>query len=110
MAAQAGELRDELKCGNVDALGEALHEGWLLKQSITPEISTSQICHWYERARNAGAAGGKLLGAGAGGFLVFYARPDRHDAIRRELAELRTVKLRLEREGSRVIFADSGFS
>ncbi len=108
MAAQAEELRDELRRGNVDALGEALHEGWLLKQSITPHISTSQIGDWYDRARAAGAIGGKLLGAGAGGFLVFYANPDRHEAIRRELAELRPVKLRLDRDGSQVMFADAG--
>lgn len=109
MAAQAEELRDELRRGNVDALGEALHEGWRLKQSLTPEISTSQIGNWYDRARAAGAAGGKLLGAGAGGFMVFYANPDRHEAIRRELSELRPVKLRLDRDGSQVIFADAGF-
>jgi D-glycero-alpha-D-manno-heptose-7-phosphate kinase len=109
MATQAEELRDELRRGNVDALGEALHEGWRLKQSLTPEISTSQIGNWYERARAAGAAGGKLLGAGAGGFMVFYANPDRHEAIRRELSELRPVKLRLDRDGSQVIFADAGF-
>ena len=109
MATQAEELRDELRRGNVDALGEALHEGWLLKQSLTPEISSSQISDWYGRARKAGAAGGKLLGAGAGGFMVFYASPDRHEAIRRELTELRPVKLRLDREGSQVIFADAGF-
>jgi D-glycero-alpha-D-manno-heptose-7-phosphate kinase len=108
MAAQAEELRDELRRGNVDALGEALHEGWRLKQSLTPEISNSQIGDWYDRARKAGAAGGKLLGAGAGGFMVFYAHPERHEAIRRELAELRPVKLRLDRDGSQVIFADAG--
>jgi D-glycero-alpha-D-manno-heptose-7-phosphate kinase len=108
MAAQAGELRDEFRRGNVDALGEALHEGWRLKQSLTPEISSSQIGDWYDRARGAGAAGGKLLGAGAGGFMVFYANPDRHEAIRRELAELRPVKLRLDRDGSQVIYADAG--
>jgi D-glycero-alpha-D-manno-heptose-7-phosphate kinase len=108
MATQAEELRDELRRGNVDALGEALHEGWRLKQSLTPEISSSQIGDWYDRARAAGASGGKLLGAGAGGFMVFYANPDRHEAIRRELAELRPVKLRLDRDGSQVIFADAG--
>jgi len=109
MAAQAVELRDELQRGNVDALGEALHEGWVLKQSITPHISSDQIGDWYKRARSAGAVGGKLLGAGAGGFLVFFAPPDRHGAIRRELADLRPVQLRLDRDGSQVIFADSGF-
>jgi len=109
MAAQAIELRDELRRGNVEALGEALHEGWRLKQSITPQISNSQIANWYDRARAAGAIGGKLLGAGAGGFLVFFANPDQHEAIRRELAELRPVNLRLDRDGSQVIFADSGF-
>lgn len=109
MAAQACELRDELRRGNVQALGEALHEGWLLKQSLTPNISSSRICDWYERGRNAGATGGKLLGAGAGGFLIFFAKPERHEAIRRELAELRPVRLRLDRDGSQVMFADSGF-
>jgi D-glycero-alpha-D-manno-heptose-7-phosphate kinase len=109
MAAQAAELRDELKKGNVAALGEALHEGWMLKQSLTPYISSTRIGEWYDRARSAGAQGGKLLGAGAGGFLIFFAPPERHDAIRRELAELRSVQLRLDRDGSQIIFADSGF-
>jgi D-glycero-alpha-D-manno-heptose-7-phosphate kinase len=102
MAAQACELRNELRRGNVEALGEALHEGWVLKQSLAPRISSSQICNWYERGRKAGAIGGKLLGAGAGGFLIFFAKPEQHESIRRELADLRPVRFRLDRDGSQV--------
>jgi D-glycero-alpha-D-manno-heptose-7-phosphate kinase len=106
MVAQVYELRDELRRGNCDALGEVLHEGWQLKKSISNGISSDQIDHWYDRAIKAGALGGKLLGAGAGGFLIFYARPERHEAIRRELCELRPIKFCFDREGSRIIFWD----
>jgi D-glycero-alpha-D-manno-heptose-7-phosphate kinase len=106
MVAQVYQLRDELRRGNCDALGEALHEGWQLKKSISGAISSDQIDSWYNRAIKAGALGGKLLGAGAGGFLIFYARPERHEAIQRELSELRPIKFFFDREGSRIVFWD----
>jgi len=97
-------LRDELQRNNLTAFGEILHENWMLKKEITPDISNDMIDTWYVRARNAGALGGKLLGAGGGGFLIFYASPDRHGAIEEALADLRRVTFKFEKQGSRIIF------
>jgi D-glycero-alpha-D-manno-heptose-7-phosphate kinase len=94
----------ELEKGNIDAFGEALHENWVLKKSLTAGISTDNIDHWYDTGIAAGATGGKILGAGAGGFLLFYAPPDRHDAIEHELPQLRRIPMGFERTGSQIIF------
>lgn len=104
MVAIARELRTELQNNHVDAFGEKLHENWELKRSLTSNISTSRIDSWYERARRAGAIGGKLLGAGTGGFLIFYAPADKHVSIRTALKDLRPIDFRFEREGSKIIF------
>jgi D-glycero-alpha-D-manno-heptose-7-phosphate kinase len=103
MVELAHMLRDELQANNLDAFGEILHENWMLKKEIVGQISNATIDSWYDCARRMGAIGGKLLGAGAGGFLLFYARPDRHEAIRRSLSTLRHVEFRFERRGSRII-------
>jgi D-glycero-alpha-D-manno-heptose-7-phosphate kinase len=100
----ARQLRGELQKNRVDAFGEIIHAGWELKKSLTTGISTTGIDDWYEKARQAGAIGGKLLGAGTGGFLMFCAPPDRHEAIARALAGLRRMDFRFEPQGSRIIF------
>ena len=76
----------------------------MLKKGITAGISTSDIDQWYELARKTGAIGGKILGAGAGGFLMLYAPPDSHPAIKAALSMLRPVDIGFERLGSRIIF------
>ncbi len=83
-----------------------LHENWLLKRSLTDGISSGEIDGWYDRAMKAGALGGKLLGAGGGGFLLFYARPEKHAAITDALSELRRIDFSLEPRGSRIIFVN----
>ncbi len=97
-------LREELQNNNPGVVGEILHENWLLKKSITCGISTPTIDAWYDAARKAGAIGGKILGAGAGGFLMFYAPPERHDGIKAALSELRHIPISFEPLGSRIIF------
>jgi D-glycero-alpha-D-manno-heptose-7-phosphate kinase len=97
-------LHKEIMMGNVNAVGEVLHESWLLKKSLTSAISNSSVDDAYDRARRAGAIGGKLLGAGGGGFFVFYADPEKHAAIRESLADLRCVPFRFEHLGTRVAF------
>ena len=104
MVALARELRTRMQENQVDGFGELLHEGWVLKRSLTAGISNDAIDDWYARGRKAGAVGGKLLGAGAGGFLMFSAPPDRHEAIARALGELRRVEFAFEPQGSRIIF------
>ena len=81
MAMIAHQLKAELELGHIEALGETLHEGWMLKKSLTGEISSPQIDAWYEAARAAGAVGGKILGAGGGGFLLLFADPSAHEKI-----------------------------
>ncbi|MEY2408704.1 MAG: D-glycero-alpha-D-manno-heptose-7-phosphate kinase [Verrucomicrobiota bacterium] len=104
MVALAHDLRSELQANRVTSFGEIIHEGWLLKKSLSKGISTDLIDDWYGKARRAGAAGGKLLGAGTGGFLLFYAPPDRHAAIGEALRDLRRMDFRFEPSGSRIIF------
>lgn len=104
MVGLAHHLKQELQNNNLDAFGEIIHENWLLKSSLTSAVSSDAIDDWYNRARKAGALGGKLLGAGAGGFLMFYAPQEHHDKIRRELKELRSVRFGFEPQGSKIIF------
>ena len=104
MSKLAFELRDELQRNNPDSFGVILHENWSLKRSLTSEISSTAIDAWYERAMKAGATGGKLLGAGAGGFLMFCVAPDRQQAVIDALSDLRHVHFGFERGGSKIIF------
>ncbi len=103
MVGLAHDLCRELRHNRVASFGEIIHEGWRLKKSLTAGISTSAIDDWYEKARRAGAIGGKLLGAGTGGFLMFYAPPDRHEAITQAVG-LRRTDFGFEPQGSRIIF------
>jgi D-glycero-alpha-D-manno-heptose-7-phosphate kinase len=101
----AGEMRQVISGeGDLDHLAELLHEGWLLKRSLGFGISDEQCDAWYEAARKAGAQGGKLLGAGGGGFLMLVAPADRHDAIREALDHPRELEFAVDRLGSRIIF------
>lgn len=86
------------------AFGELLHLTWLRKKSLSSGISNTLIDTAYEAARNEGAIGGKLLGAGGRGFLLVYAEPERHAAIRDRLKDLREVPFNFSPEGSRIIF------
>ena len=106
MVDYARELRDELWRGNIDAMGRILHENWLLKQGLSNGISSPQINEWYETAKKAGAEGGKLLGAGGGGFLLFYAPEEKHGAICEALNGLRCIETHLEPRGSRILFVN----
>jgi D-glycero-alpha-D-manno-heptose-7-phosphate kinase len=99
----AFELYAELGKGNPDVLGEFLHRGWEVKRQIEG-VSTPEIDAWYERARSAGALGGKLLGAGGGGFLLFYAPREKQAAVRRALDDLRELPIAFDDFGSRIIF------
>jgi D-glycero-alpha-D-manno-heptose-7-phosphate kinase len=104
MVKLAHEMRSELQRNNAPVFGEMLHENWELKRQLAAGVSTTQIDDWYTRARKAGAIGGKLLGAGSGGFMMFYAPQERHEAITRALKELRPVQFGFEPQGSKIIF------
>jgi D-glycero-alpha-D-manno-heptose-7-phosphate kinase len=104
MVELAKQLKLELQKNNLSAFGEIIHENWLLKRSLTREVSNDIIDGWYSQARKAGAIGGKLLGAGSGGFLMFYAPRERHEAVARALKDLRPIRFGFEPQGSKIIF------
>jgi len=104
MVKLAYTLRDDLSRGSLDSFGDILHANWELKRSLASGVSTGSIDAWYDAARKAGALGGKILGAGAGGFLMFYAPEGRHNAIEKALAPLRRIPFGFEPLGSRIIF------
>ena len=105
------EMVDEgariLSAGNdLDDFGRLLHEGWQLKRSLTPAISNSEIDDLYEGARECGAVGGKITGAGGGGFMLLYAPPDAQARIRDRYSNLISVDVSFESRGSQVVFED----
>lgn len=89
---------------SIHDFGRLLHETWSLKRGISAGISTDGIDVLYEKARSAGALGGKLLGAGGGGFLLFYVEKEKQEAVRKALSELLYVPFGFENGGSRVIY------
>lgn len=94
----------ELCAGNAGSLGELLHDAWQIKRTMTDGVSNAMVDDAYHAAREAGATGGKLLGAGGGGFLLVYAEPERHAAVRRALGRLRETPFRFAPHGSSIIF------
>ncbi len=86
------------------AFAALLHEGWELKRSLGFGISNDLVDDWYDAARRAGARGGKLLGAGSGGFLYLFAPPDVHGAIRAALGHPQELPFRIEPLGSHIVF------
>jgi D-glycero-alpha-D-manno-heptose-7-phosphate kinase len=84
----ARELREALCQNDADSFGEILHQGWMMKKTLAAQISNNRIDEWSDRARCHGAIGGKILGAGGGGFLLLYAPPERHQGILAALPEL----------------------
>lgn len=99
----ARNLRDELQKNNIDAMGEILHENWILKKTLASEISNPMIDALYEKAMKAGATGGKLLGAGGGGFLLFYAPKEKQSTIKSEIG-LPQLPVSFDRQGTSVIY------
>jgi D-glycero-alpha-D-manno-heptose-7-phosphate kinase len=90
--------------GSLAPFGELLHQSWTLKRELDRRVSSPEIDRWYRAGIDAGAVGGKLLGAGGGGFLLFFAAPETHDFLRVALGELHEVTFALGAPGSRVIF------
>ncbi len=89
--------------GDVSALGEFMNRNWEMKKSLSSKISDKWIDEKYERAMKLGAKGGKLVGAGGGGFLLLVAEPEKHNSITKELG-LRKIDFKLSYSGSKVIF------
>jgi D-glycero-alpha-D-manno-heptose-7-phosphate kinase len=92
--------------GEIDDFGRILHSGWLLKKSLSKEISSSHIDDYYQKALKAGALGGKLLGAGGGGFLLFYVNPEKQQAVKKALSGLQELGFNFEDSGTRITYYD----
>ncbi len=90
--------------GSLDDFGRLLDEGWALKRGLSASVSTQAIEAIYRKAREHGALGGKLLGAGGSGFMLFYAPPDRHDDIVHALERCLHVPFAFEADGSTVVY------
>lgn len=104
MTLQAGEVRQLLEAGDVNALGPLLHRGWEAKRKMTDgATSNTELDEMYERAVKAGCLGGKIAGAGGGGFFLLVVPSDRRQAVRKALGDLKEMPFRLERGGSRVV-------
>jgi D-glycero-alpha-D-manno-heptose-7-phosphate kinase len=94
--------------GGFDDFGKMLHESWLIKKSLSAQVSTGNIDDIYDRALKNGALGGKLLGAGGGGFILFYVKPEQREGVRQELAHLLNVPFRFDSLGSQIIYYREG--
>jgi len=103
MVKLAYQMFDELSEGRIDAIGPVLNEGWSLKRTLARGISDPDIDAWYDAGMKAGASGGKLLGAGAGGFLMFFAPVDRHEAIARAV-QLPRMQVCFSAEGTKIVY------
>lgn len=88
---------------NIDDVGSFLHDNWLLKHSLATFIADDEIDTWYQSGLDAGAEGGKLCGAGGGGFLLFWAKPHLHEAIK-EAVGLRHIPVKIEEKGTSLIY------
>ena len=104
MRGHANQLKGMLRGGFDPILfGEILDHSWQLKRQLTSNMTNERIERWYDLAKQAGAIGGKICGAGGGGFLLFVSPPSRQDAIRHALEDLTEVVIRYEAHGSRVL-------
>ena len=88
---------------NLDDFGLLLHHSWQLKKQAGNAVSTEFIDELYERGLRAGALGGKLLGAGGGGFLLFYVQPEKQEAVKAAMKDLLYIPFEFENGGTRVI-------
>jgi D-glycero-alpha-D-manno-heptose-7-phosphate kinase len=100
----AREARAEVMAGNLESIGALLHKSWQLKRGLASKVSNDSINEMYETARRAGALGGKITGAGGGGFLLLYCPAGRRAAVREALQGLRELPFQFEPDGSKVIF------
>jgi len=108
---RAGEMVNEALAilrggGDLAPFGRLLHEAWKLKRGLSPKISTSYVDQVYEAGLAAGATGGKLIGAGGGGFVLLFVQPEKQPAVMQRLRKLVHVPIKFEFSGSRIIFFD----
>ena len=95
--------------GDLDEFGRLLDHTWQLKRGVNSAVSTDAIDQAYSAARKVGALGGKLLGAGGGGFLLLYVRPEKQASVRRALHDLKEIPFRFENGGARILYYSSEY-
>lgn len=95
-----------LTAGYIDEWGHMLDEAWMLKKQMSNQISNTMLDEMYLAGKNAGALGGKILGAGGGGFLLLYVTKDKQDMVKAALKDYRQIDFKFEDEGSRIIFME----
>ena len=106
MVSLAYDMKSLLENDNIEPLGELLDQNWQLKRQMTVGISDLQIDGWYSKGILAGATGGKLLGAGNGGFMMFFAAKEKHTDIIKAMKGLQRVPFSFDDKGSKVVFSD----
>ncbi|OGL39563.1 MAG: GHMP kinase [Candidatus Schekmanbacteria bacterium RIFCSPHIGHO2_02_FULL_38_11] len=104
MKAMVPEFKKALQKGEIDEFGRLLHSTWEYKKSLASKITNSHIDKLYEKAIDAGALGGKIAGAGGGGFLLLYCPYKKQDKVKSSLTGLKELKFGFERDGSKIIF------
>lgn len=104
MKAIAYQACDELESGRLDQFGRLLDETWQLKKQLASKISNNSFNNIYSAARSAGAIGGKITGAGGGGFMLLYCPKERQEAVRETLKNMQELPIRSEADGTKVIF------
>ncbi len=100
------KVRDLICTGKITEFGKSLHQGWLYKRELASGISNSEIDEYYKKALQSGAIGGKILGAGGGGFLLIFCKPNNHPKVKRALKDLKLVPFKLEQQGSKIIYVE----
>jgi len=109
MRDQADQLLHDLASLQVSKLGNTLKDAWELKKTLSEVITDSDIDKLYAKALSAGAIGGKIAGAGGGGFLVLFVPPENHWSVRNALVGLREIEFKLEPQGSKIIYVGDDF-
>jgi D-glycero-alpha-D-manno-heptose-7-phosphate kinase len=113
MADSVDGFRESLEAGDYAAIGKLLHSGWLLKKSLASKVSNPVIDALYDAGLETGAWGGKILGAGGGGCILFVAPPEKHDAVRRAvheaaaqnaLGDFLEIPVKFSQSGTEVLF------
>jgi len=100
----AYEARERFRENDISALGDLLDKGWVYKTKLASGVTNGKINEWYRRAIDAGARGGKIVGAGGGGFLLMYCDEEKQDNVRRALPELKQSPFKFEAQGSKIIY------
>ena len=98
------DMKDALTSGDLKSFGEILNKNWLLKQKLASSISNDTVSKYYDIAINNGALGGKLLGAGGGGFLLFYCEKENQEKLRSALSNLVELPFDMENSGTKIIY------